>query len=85
MPQEILAYADYRAMDTKAALAKYTALAADPEAPDALRARAKAMADFLKNGGAVDFGTVPPDAAPRRRCRRAAAAPRPSAAAAPAQ
>jgi len=62
--QEILAYADYRAMDTKSALAKYTALSVNAEAPDALRARAKAMAAFLKNGGATTFGSVPADAMP---------------------
>lgn len=59
--QEVLAYADYRALDLKSALAKYTALSLDPEAPDQLRARAKAMTAFLKNGGPTSFGTVPPD------------------------
>ena len=62
--REILAYADYRAMDTKSALAKYTALSVNAEAPDALRTRAKAMAAFLKNGGAMTFGSVPADATP---------------------
>lgn len=62
--QEVLAYADYRAMDTKGALAKFSALAIDPEAPDALRRRAEAMAAFLKNGGAITYGTVPADAGP---------------------
>jgi hypothetical protein len=62
--QEVLAYADYRAMDVKSALAKYSALAVDPQAPDALRRRAEAMAAFLKNGGAVSYGTVPADAVP---------------------
>jgi hypothetical protein len=62
--REVLAYADYRAMDTKSALAKYNELAIAPESPDGLRARAKAMADFLKNGGATSYGTVPADAAP---------------------
>jgi len=60
--REVLAYADYRAMDTKSALAKYNELALAPEAPEGLRARAKAMADFLKNGGATSYGTVPADA-----------------------
>ena len=59
--QEVLAYADYRALDLKSAQAKYTALSLDPEAPDQLRARAKAMAAFLKNGGPTSFGAVPPD------------------------
>jgi hypothetical protein len=62
--REVLAYADYRAMDSKSALTKYSELALDPEAPDALRARAKAMAAFLKNGGAVSYGSVPADAPP---------------------
>jgi hypothetical protein len=62
--EEVLAYADYRAMDMKSALAKYSALAVDPQAPDALRNRAQAMAAFLKNGGAVSYGTVPADAVP---------------------
>jgi len=58
---EILAFADYKAMDLKAAQAKYAALSTNTEAPDGLRARARAMTDYLKNGGAVNFGTVPPD------------------------
>jgi hypothetical protein len=62
--QEVLAYADYRAMDMKSALARYSALAADPEAPDSTRRRAEAMAAFLKNGGAVSYGTVPAEAMP---------------------
>jgi hypothetical protein len=61
--REVLAYADYRAMDTKSALAKYSELAADPESPQGLRSRAQAMAAFLRNGGAVNYGTVPADAA----------------------
>ena len=60
--REVLAYADYRAMDTKSALTKYNELALDPAGPEGLRARAKAMADFLKNGGATSYGTVPADA-----------------------
>jgi hypothetical protein len=59
--REVLAYADYRAMDTKGALAKFSELALAPETPDGLRSRARAMADFLKNGGAASYGTVPPD------------------------
>ncbi len=62
--REVLAYADYRAMDMKGAQTKYAALAADPEAPESLRARAKAMATFLQSGGAVTYGTVPADAPP---------------------
>ena len=62
--REVLAYADYRAMDTKSALTKYNELALAPESPNGLRARARAMADFLKNGGAMSYGTVPADAVP---------------------
>lgn len=62
--REVLAYADYRAMDTKSALKKYSELATDPETPQGLRSRAEAMTAFLKNGGAVNYGTVPADAAP---------------------
>ena len=38
--------------------------ALSPEGTEGLRARAKAMADFLKNGGAKPYGTVPADIAP---------------------
>jgi hypothetical protein len=62
--QEVLAYADYRAMDVKSALAKFSLLAADPQAPDSLRRRAEAMAAFLRNGGSVSYGSVPADAVP---------------------
>jgi len=62
--REVLAYADYRAMDSKSALKKYSELAADPESPQGLRNRAEAMTTFLKNGGAVNYGTVPADAVP---------------------
>jgi hypothetical protein len=79
--QEVLAYADYRAFDKKSALAKFQALSTDTGAPDNLRRRAQAMTEFLKNGGAVSFGTVPaapvPPAAP--------AAPAPAAPPAPAK
>jgi hypothetical protein len=75
---EVLAYADYHALDLKSSLAKYSALALDPESPDELRGRAKAMTAFLKNGGPVTYGTVPPDvvpAAPSPALAPAAAAP----------
>jgi hypothetical protein len=63
--REVLAYADYRAMDSKSALAKYSELAVDPESPQGLRSRAQAMTTFLKNGGAVNYGSVPAEAAPQ--------------------
>jgi hypothetical protein len=84
--QEVLAYADYRALDMKAAQTKYAALAADPQSPDSLKARARAMADFIKNGGARDFGTVPPEALPvPPQAGAVGAAAAPAAPAAPAQ
>lgn len=63
--REVMAYADYRAMDSKSALAKFTELAVDPESPQGLRSRAQAMMSFLKNGGAMNYGTVPPEATPQ--------------------
>jgi hypothetical protein len=63
--REVLAYADYRAMDSKSALAKYSELAMDPNSPEGLRGRAQAMMAFLRNGGAVNYGTVPAEAAPQ--------------------
>ena len=56
-----MAFADYRALDIKSAQAKYAELAVDPKAPDALKARAKAMSDFIKGGGAITYGSVPPE------------------------
>lgn len=85
LAEEVLAFADYRALDMKAAAARYMALEKDPEAPDALRARARAMAAFLKNGGAITFGTVPPDTLPAPATAAAAAANTPAKPAAPAK
>jgi hypothetical protein len=84
MAEEVLAYADYRALDLKGAAARYEALEKDPNAPDALRARARAMAAFLKNGGAVTFGTVPPETAAMPG-QPAPAGPRPGTPTAPAK
>ena len=81
--REVMAYADYRALDAKSALAKYTELSLDPESPDGLRARAKAMAAFLKNGGAVSYGSVPADAVPVPPQAAGAAAPQAPAPATP--
>jgi hypothetical protein len=64
MAREVLAYADYRALDLKGALMKYRLLAADTAAPEGLRARARAMAQFIAQGGAASFGTVPPPVVP---------------------
>ncbi len=59
MAREILAYADVHAGDTAAGLSEFQSLAADPNTPQTLRARANAMATFLKSGGGADFGAVP--------------------------
>jgi hypothetical protein len=64
MAREVLAFSDYRAAKVKQASAAYRALAEDSKAPSGLRTRARAMADFLDNGGGSDFGTVPAAAAP---------------------
>ena len=58
--REVLAYSDYRAAKTMAAQTEYQSLADDAQAPDSLRQRARAMVEFLKSGGAVNYGTVPP-------------------------
>jgi hypothetical protein len=82
--REVMAYADYRAMDTKSALAKFTELSMDPESPQGLRSRAQAMTAFLKNGGAVNYGSVPPEASPQAPLSAAPTAPADGAPPAPA-
>jgi hypothetical protein len=83
MAREVLAYSDFKAGKTKEAAAAFEALALDPDSPDALRSRAKAFAAFLENGGARDYGTVPPPAAapapgtPPGKAPPAAAPPKP--------
>jgi len=66
--REVLAFADYHAGRIKQAQAEFQALASDTDAPEAMRSRTHAMAEFLKNGGISNFGTVPappqPSAAP---------------------
>ena len=62
LAREVLAYSDYKAGNMKDAAGAFTALADDPDSPDALKSRARAFAAFLQNGGARDFGTVPPPA-----------------------
>jgi hypothetical protein len=81
LAREILAFADYRALDMKSAQAKYQALARDTEAPEGLRRRAEAMAAFIRSGGAANFGTVPPPAPAAPADGGNAAAPVPPAAA----
>ena len=50
---------------------EFNALANDANSPQQLQRRAQAMAAFLKQGGAKDFGTVPPPCADAgARCRR---------------
>ena len=65
MAREILAYADYRAGATGQSQTEFAALAANKDAPESMRARARAMAEFMKAGGDKNFGTVPqPPTAP---------------------
>ena len=60
MADEILAYTDYRLGNAAIASSEFQALADDALAPDMLRDRARAFAAFLKGGGAIAVGTVPP-------------------------
>ncbi len=60
MAREVLAYSDYKTGKVKDAAGEFDTLANDPESPDALKNRARAFAAFLHEGGAANFGTVPP-------------------------
>ncbi len=62
LADEVLAYSDYRNAQTAKATNEFDALANDANSPAQLRTRARAMAVFLKQGGAKDFGIVPPPA-----------------------
>ena len=62
MADEILAYSDYHNNQMAKATQEYNALANDANSPPQLRVRTRAMADFLKQGGGKDFGSVPPPA-----------------------
>jgi hypothetical protein len=62
MAREVLAYSDFKSGNTKEAMFTFQSLARDPEAPQALKGRAQAFAEFLQNGGARDYGSVPPPA-----------------------
>ena len=62
LADEVLAYSDYHANQIAKATGEFTALANDISSPQQLRVRARAMSAFLKQGGAKDFGTVPPPA-----------------------
>ena len=62
--REILAYADYRVGAFGQAQIEFAALANDKDAPETVRGRSKAMADFMKAGGDKDFGNVPKPPAP---------------------
>jgi len=64
LAREILAYSDWRAGKALAASGEFSQLAADNNAPDSLRNRARAFAQFLAAGGATNIGTVPPLAPP---------------------
>ncbi len=63
LADEILAYSDYHNNQIPKAADEFNALANDANSPPQLRTRAHAMAAFLKQGGAKDFGTVPPPVA----------------------
>jgi hypothetical protein len=62
LADEILAYSDYHSNQPAKAADEFNALANDNGAPQQLRVRARAMAAFLAQGGAKDFGSVPPPA-----------------------
>lgn len=64
MADEVIAYSDYRNHDDAKAAQEFDALANDPAAAGAIKVRARAMANFLKQGGDKDVGTVPPVAPP---------------------
>ena len=64
LAHEVLAFSDYRGAKVKQASAEYHALTEDAEAPESLRARARAMAAFLDSGAGGDSGTVPPPPPP---------------------
>jgi hypothetical protein len=83
LADEILAYSDYRNNQMTKATDEFNALANDTNSPQQLRVRARAMAAFLKQGGAKDFGTVPPPAPVAPPGAVAAPAPAPGAAATP--
>jgi len=58
--REIFAYADFHAGNTSKAQSEFQSLADDAAASEAMRSRCRAMANFLKNGGMTNYGTVPP-------------------------
>jgi hypothetical protein len=60
MAREVLAYSDYKAGKNTEAESEFNALANDSGSPDALKNRTRAFATFLHQGGAANFGTVPP-------------------------
>jgi hypothetical protein len=64
MAREILAYYDFRDGAMKAAQSEYDSLAAESEAPEAVRQRANAMASLIRAGGGQNYGTVPPPSKP---------------------
>jgi len=64
LAREILAYSDWRAGKVLAASGEFNQLAADNNAPDSLRNRTRAFAQFLAGGGATKVGDVPPLAPP---------------------
>lgn len=65
MAREILAYWDFHNGKMKSALAAYKKLASEQNLPESLHQRSLAMATYLGAGGGVDYGSVPPPAAPK--------------------
>jgi hypothetical protein len=61
---EVLAYADYREGGYAKAQQEFDALAAEPNAPRALKTRASSMASLIRAGGEGNAGYVPPMSPP---------------------
>ena len=58
-PEEVLAFADYRAQNLKASRAEYEALSKDPQSPDALRGRVMSTQFLLQRlAGALGVAAV---------------------------
>ncbi len=85
MAQELLAFSDYRAAKVKAASDSFRALSENMQAPEGLRARARAMALFLESGAGSDVGTVPETLVPAPASLPGAVAVPPTPASQPAQ
>lgn len=83
LAREVLAFSDFRAAKIRQAADGYRALVENERSPQALRARARAMMDFLDNGAGGDVGTVPASPPPAALPATAPAAATPAPAAKP--